>query len=123
MRVETFSPTDLGVPSQRQRQYTSLNLHPCMKEDFQSFDAMFFRELVADASVYLEAVPDFVQVHKVEARARALKQDSDAACQHSLKQLDALTPGTLARWRVGSAGPVGPQQKQAPSSMALLLWI
>ncbi len=59
---DVFSPTDLGIPSQRPRQYVAMSLAPFFDlSPPMSFDDMFFRRTCLDASVYIESVPEEVR--------------------------------------------------------------
>lgn len=59
MQVQTFSPTDLGCPSSRCRKYTAHHLVPFVTDQFTTgFDALFFRRLCTDGSIYLKEIPD-----------------------------------------------------------------
>jgi hypothetical protein len=61
MQSAVFSPTDLGIPSSRGRQYAVIVLHPIAKLDSRmSFESLFFRHRHLDASVYMQAIPDAV---------------------------------------------------------------
>ena len=100
MRVQTFSPHQLGIPSQRMRQYTSLHLSPWVLPRFDMcFDVMFFRELNCTAIIYLEAIPDAVQA--AEVRSRAIHHGNKTAAQFMqngpLQQEAALSTGDCNR--------------------------
>jgi hypothetical protein len=57
MRDKIFSPTDMGIPSTRHRQYTSFCLRPFFEfVDSISFEDLFFRGRSLDSSVYLDAI-------------------------------------------------------------------
>ena len=62
MIAQTFSPTDLGVPSSRWRKYTAHHLEPFVKGNFNvDFDNIFFRRRMVDGSIYLDAIPEAVR--------------------------------------------------------------
>ena len=52
MEVQVFSPTDLGIPSNRLRKCTAFHLsawvEPCFKVPFET---VFFRDLVRDGAI------------------------------------------------------------------------
>ena len=58
----TFSPSDIGIPSVRTRQYMSFYLQPFMRKikgmDSESFKKIFFRTLAADPTIYSINLPD-----------------------------------------------------------------
>ena len=57
MMHKVFSPTDLGVPSERSRLYASFVLQPYQKEiEVLSFEDLFFRKLSCNCSI-IESSP------------------------------------------------------------------
>ena len=56
-----FSPTDLGVPARRPRQYIFFNLYPFVNKTMIDFETYFFRERYCDASVYFTAYKGMVE--------------------------------------------------------------
>ena len=61
----TFSPTDLGMPVQRPRQYVHVRLCKDGREDFpfnlENFSAVAYCSVEAHGSIYLRADPDMVR--------------------------------------------------------------
>jgi len=80
-----FSPTQLGIPSDRKRRYTQFNLAEVLdfasnQEDLEvKFKAIFFRRLIIDASVYLVATEDMLIAHR---RRLARKDGWDWFLEH-----------------------------------------
>ena len=96
MRVQTFSPVQLGVPSQRLRQYTALHLSPWVTCDFRlTFEDMFYRTLKVGADIYLDAVPRAMRASELSRRAQELR--GGAASPTNVSQLDTLSAGDLSR--------------------------
>ena len=51
-----ITPTQLGIPSERVRKYTDINLRATIKDDANvKFADVFFRTCITDASVFLRA--------------------------------------------------------------------
>ena len=95
MCSQVFSPTDLGVPSSRVRQYTALHLNPWVRCSFSlSFADVFFRSLKSSAGIYLEAVPDHVHDNDLHARCE-LRASGSASQERS--QVDGLSSGCCGR--------------------------
>ena len=81
-----FSPSQLGIPSDRYRKYTFLNLvgsvalrihggHPSVQAQFQE---IFFRDCSMDASVYMVATTEMLEKHRraaADARGEAFLYD------------------------------------------------
>ena len=71
MQVQVFSPTELGVPTARWRKYTAFNLHPWVRSHFLvPFESLFFRNPIADAGVYLDAVPQHVRQAELQCMGK-----------------------------------------------------
>ena len=96
MQVHSFSPTDLGVPSNRQRQYASFSLYPWVKLETAAltFEAMFHRSQRVGPEIYLNAVPHSVLISELKSEARHRGWEGGARL---LVQNDALTTGSRAR--------------------------
>ena len=96
MQSKVFSPTDLGIPCNRLRKYTAMHLSPWVKCRFGiSFENLFFRELRADASIYLNGVPAAEHGKEVLDRLRAFGREAAAGRVDS--DSHALSAGDSAR--------------------------
>ena len=76
VKTQVFSPSHIGVPASRPRKYSLMQLCSTMSSlaDSVNFGDMFFRELAADASIYLVA-PE----HEKLAESKEVIQKVDAA--------------------------------------------
>ncbi len=60
LRSKVFSPTDLGIPSSRGRQFACMILQPFLRFEEKSltFEDLMFRRLRVTAALYLDSVPE-----------------------------------------------------------------
>ncbi len=111
MSVQVFSPTDLGIPSSRNRQYVCLPLRPfCMFDRAMTFESLFFRSRRIDASIYLKAVPE--NIRQAE-RCDAAQGGHGQQPRRSLAPADLVAlgeePGIVRGCRrLGGPGTVSP---------------
>ena len=71
MQFQTFSPVDIGVPSDRCRKYTAFHLHPWVAEGFKiSFEHLHFRRLCCGPEVYLNCINDATKQNELKAMVR-----------------------------------------------------
>jgi hypothetical protein len=70
MRSKVFSPSDLGIPTERRRRYATYELAgpSPLRSVCPSFEDLFFRRLLLDASVYMVAPLD-MQLWDLRRRA------------------------------------------------------
>ena len=100
---EVFSPTLLGVPSERWRQYNVFNLWPFVQGKFGvPFDALFYRQLKCNASIDFQLESEHLRTYEVNEVAdsvrneisvdEAMEWDGDlgALCEGSYHRLDSL---------------------------------
>ena len=66
-QMQAFSPTDLGVPSERQRKYSHYELlEEEVPKRMWKFDGLFYRKLVATCGVYMAAPPAILEAEHAE---------------------------------------------------------
>lgn len=79
VRTLKWSPTDLGIPSNRPRKYTSMHLRSSLTSgtiDELDIPSIFYRQLRADASVYFAAPASVQRLEFEEVAAKAAAQRS-----------------------------------------------
>ena len=111
MHAQVFSPVDLGIPSQRMRQYTALHLSPWVQFDLGvSFEDVCFRALETDASIFLNAFPKHVRCQELQLmfKLRAKGCSTDALDDQMVCDRSALNNGDHGRlesWHCWSRAP------------------
>jgi len=135
LQVQQFTPTQLGIPSQRWRKYTSLHLQPWVASEFGvSFENLCFRQVQVDASIYFDSTPADERDAELEARTR----DREHSLGHQARRrqdlsltgnpdIDALSTSMFARleswqaWSMKSPGLRDAQGQWLPPEPNLAL--
>ena len=94
-----FSPSDLGIPSDRRRVYSAFALEPMLRPVRSvGFEVLFFRTRIADASMYLGNVgKDRREAEMVALAATSETSWSQAVLGSDSAGLHVLAEGDFAR--------------------------
>ena len=97
MQALVFSPTDLGIPSERWRKYTAFHLYPWVCSNFcVPFESLFFRQLLANGNIYLDCIPDSAKQRELQGMLQAKSPPVPVPPRH-LDADDGMTASEFQR--------------------------
>ena len=121
-QMQVFSPTDLGVPSERQRKYSHFELlEEEVPKRMWKFDDLFYRTMVATCRVYMAAPPAILEAEHAELEPLVKKKarsDADAGHEQGTDTLsDAHWSGLQSYLQIARQ-----RQLCTPTASGELVW-